>query len=368
MSSMVTALGADRVCCLTGVPEQGEQQNERPMAGVYRRPLAFAKPKYLQAVGWAAAVAEIMVRERPQAVQLATLYEGYLGLWMRKWMRTPYAIYAHGNEVLDAIRADGDRIRQGLCSADCVLANSHFTADLLKQAGVQSERIEVVHPGCDLARFQSTHVSEEFRKSVLGSHAHGKVILTVARLVTRKGHDMVIRALPRVLKDIPDVCYLIVGSGPAKPMLEELTVSMGVSGSVIFLENVGDAELPSMYGMCDVFVMPSRADLESSDVEGFGIVYLEAGACGKPVIAGKSGGVADAVLDGETGLLVPPESPEMLAEAICQVLADKEYAERLGQYGQERAIREFSWDAIADRVDRIMIAVASGKYGLAKNS
>jgi phosphatidylinositol alpha-1,6-mannosyltransferase len=179
---------------------------------------------------------------------------------------------------------------------------------------------------------------------------------------------MVIRALPRVLKDIPDVCYLIVGSGPAKPMLEELTVSMGVSSSVIFLENVGDAELPSMYGMCDVFVMPSRADLESSDVEGFGIVYLEAGACGKPVIAGKSGGVADAVLDGETGLLVPPESPEMLAEAICQVLADKGYAERLGHQGQERAIQKFSWDAIADRVDRIMIAVASGKYGLAKNS
>jgi len=86
------------------------------------------------------------------------------------------------------------------------------------------------------------------------------------------------------------------------------------------------------------------------------------------VIAGRSGGIADAVVDGETGLLVPPGSPETLAESVCQVLTRKEYAERLGQQGRERAIREFSWDAIADHVDRIMLAVASGKYGPVSNS
>jgi phosphatidylinositol alpha-1,6-mannosyltransferase len=368
MSSMVAALGPDRVCCLTGVRDQGDQQKEKPTVGVYRRPLAFAKPKYLQAVGWAAAVAEIMVRERPQAVQLATLYEGYLGLWMRKWMRTPYVVYAHGNEVLDAMQSDWDGPRRAIRSADCVLANSRFTADLLKQAGVESERIEIVHPGCDVTRFQPASVSDDLRKAILGRHAHDKIILTVGRLVARKGHDVMIRALPRILKDIPDACYLIVGSGPAKPMLEELTFSMGVHGNVIFLENVGDAELPSIYGMCDVFVMPSRADLKACDVEGFGIVYLEANACGKPVIAGKSGGIADAVVDGETGLLVPPDSPETLADSICRMLTHKEYAERLGQQGRERAIREFSWNAVADRVDRIMMAVASGKYESACSS
>ena len=368
MSSMVSALGPDRVCCLTGVRAQVDQQKKRPAAGVYRRPLAFAKPKYIQAVGWAAAVAEIVVRERPHAVQLATLYEGPFGLWMRKWMRMPYVVYAHGNEVLDAIRSDWDGPRRAIRNADCVLANSRFTAGLLKQVGVESERIEIVHPGCDVARFQPTAVSNDVRKAILGRHAQGKIILTVGRLVPRKGHDVMIRALPRVLKDIPDACYLIVGSGPAKPMLEELTFSMGVHGNVIFLENVGDAELPDIYGMCDVFVMPSRADLKACDVEGFGIVYLEANACGKPVIAGRSGGIADAVVDGETGLLVPPDSPETLAESVCQVLTHKEYAERLGQQGRERAIREFSWDAIADHVDRIMIAVASGKYGPVSNS
>jgi phosphatidylinositol alpha-1,6-mannosyltransferase len=368
MSSMVSALGPDRVCCLTGVRAQGDQQEQRPAASLYRRPLAFAKPKYLQAVGWAAAVAEIMVRERPQAVQLATLYEGYLGLWMRMWMRTPYVVYAHGNEVLDAMQSDWDGPRRALRSADCVLANSRFTADLLRQAGVESERIEIVHPGCDVERFQPATVSYDLRKAILGRHAQSKVILTVGRLVARKGHDVMIRALPRVLKNIPDACYLIVGSGPAKTMLEELTFSMGLHGNVIFLENVGDAELPSIYGMCDVFVMPSRADLGACDVEGFGMVYLEANACGKPVIAGRSGGVADAVVDGETGILVPPDSPEALAESICRVLTHKEYAERLGQQGRERAILEFSWDAVADRVDRIIMAVASGKYGSVRSS
>lgn len=367
MSSMVSALGPDRVCCLTGVCVQGGQQKKRPTAGVYRRPLAFAKPKYLQAVGWAAAVAEIMVRERPQAVQLATLYEGYLGLWLRKWLRLPFVVYAHGNEVLDAMQADWNGHRRAIRSADCVLANSHFTAGLLTQTGIKSERIEIVHPGCDVTRFQPISVSNDFRKTILGSHVQDKVILTVGRLVARKGHDVMIRALPRILKDIPDACYLIVGSGPAKPMLEELTSTMGVHDNVIFLENVGDADLPSIYGMCDVFVMPSRANLETCDVEGFGIVFLEASACGKPVIAGRSGGIADAVVDGETGILVPPDSPETLAASICRVLTHKEYAERLGQQGRERAIQEFSWDAVAARVDRIIIAVASGKYGSARS-
>ena len=368
MSSMVSALGPNRVCCLTGVRAQGDQQADRPTAGLYRRPLAFAKPKYVQAVGWVAAMAEIMVRERPQAVQLATVYEGHFGLWMQKWMQRPYVIYAHGNEILDAMQADWDGHRRAIRSADCVLANSRFTAGLVRQAGVERERIEIVHPGCDVTRFQPASVSNEFRKTILGVHAQGKVILSVGRLVARKGQDLMIQALPQVLKGIPDACYLIVGSGPAKPMLDQLVISLGLQNNVLFLENVGAAELPSIYGLCDVFVMPSRADLDACDVEGFGMVYLEANACGKPVVAGRSGGVADAVVDGETGLLIQPDSPEMLAEAVCRLLARKEDAERMGKQGRERAIREFSWNAIADRVDHIMTAVVSGKYRAARSS
>lgn len=357
MSSMVSALGPDRVCCLTGVRAQPARKREESTGRVYRRPLAFAKPKYLQAIGWASAVAEIMMRERPRAVQLATLYDGYLGLWLQKWLRLPYVVYAHGNEVLDAMQGSWDGHRRGLQSADCVFANSHFTVDLLKQAGVQDDRIEIIHPGCDVKTFQPCFVSDEYRKALLGSHARGPVVLTVGRLVVRKGHDVMIRALPQLLKDMPDICYLIVGKGPAKPMLQELANQIGVGENVLFMESIEDGDLLKVYNLCDVFVMPSRADLKSCDVEGFGIVYLEANACGKPVIGGRSGGIADAVVDGETGLLVTPDSPEALAKAIRSLFIDKEYANRLGRQGRERAVREFAWDAIADRVDRIIASV-----------
>lgn len=359
MSSLVAALGPGRVCCLTGVRSSDAERRRGHEERVYRRPLAFAKSKYLQAVGWGAAVAEIVLRERPRAVQLATLYDGYLGMWLKRWLGIPFVIYAHGNEVLDAMQGSWDGHRRAVKSADRVLANSRFTVELLKQAGVSSERIELVHPGCDVERFRVVPVSADVRRSFLGSHASGQVILTVGRLVSRKGHDLMIRALPMVLSQHPDTVYLIVGSGPAKPMLEQLADEMGVRDRVLIFEKVEDADLPIIYNLCDVFVMPSRADLDSCDVEGFGIVFLEANACGKPVIAGRSGGIADAVVDGETGLLVPPDSSESLAEAICRILTDRELASQLGRQGRERTLKEFSWNAVAGRVDRIITEIAT---------
>ncbi len=354
MSSLVSALGPERVCCLTGI-----RASNRGGLGerVYRRPLAFAEPKLIQAVGWGAAVAEIFLRERPQAVQLATLYDGYLGMWLKRWLGLPFVIYAHGNEVLDAMQGSWNGHRQAVRAADCVLANSRFTVELLKQAGVSSARIELVHPGCDIERFHAAPVLTDTRRSILGSHASKQVILTVGRLVPRKGHDLMIRALPLVLKRHPDTVYLIVGSGPAKPMLEQLADEMGVRDSVLIRENVADADLPTVYNLCDVFVMPSREVLGSCDVEGFGIVFLEANACGKPVVAGRSGGIADAVVDGETGLLVPPDSPEVLAESIARILSDKGYAYELGRRGRQRAVQKFSWDVVAGRVDDVVTSI-----------
>ena len=354
MSSMMSALGPDRVCCLTGVRAESAREREESTGRVYRRPLAFAKPKYLQAIGWASAVAEIMMRERPRAVQLATLYDGYLGLWLQKWLHLPYVIYAHGNEVLDAMQGSWDGHRRTIQSADCVFANSYYTADLLKKAGVQPERIQVVHPGCDVDKFRPIEVSIEDRRSILGPHAEKKVILTVGRLVIRKGHDLVIRALPQVLKAHPDTCYLVVGSGPAKSTIASLANEMGLGDKVIFWENAKDSELLKIYNLCDVFAMPSRANLKSCDVEGFGIVFIEANACGKPVIAGRSGGMADAVVDGETGFLVDPDDSDALAESLSRMIGDASFARRIGQQGRDRAMREFAWKLIAARVDETM--------------
>ena len=366
MSSMVAALGPARICCLTGARAQGYSDANSQGVGIYRRPLAFVDPKYVQAVGWVAAVAEILIRERPKAVQLATLYEGYLGLWMRRWMGMPYVVYAHGNEILDAVQAEWGGHRLAIRSADCVFANSHYTVDLLKKAGVQPERIQVVHPGCDVDKFRPIEVSIEDRRAILGPHAEKKVILTVGRLVTRKGHDLVIRALPRVLKAHPETCYLIAGSGPAKQAIARLADEMGLGGKVLFFENLNDSDLVKIYNLCDVFVMPSRADLKSCDVEGFGIVFIEANACGKPVIAGRSGGMADAVVDGVTGFLVDPDDPDALAESLSRMIRDSSFARRIGQQGRDRAVREFTWSLIATRVDEIMKNIVLGNKGMAR--
>jgi len=354
MASMVEALGPERVCCLTGVKADSRLDCDSRRPNVFRRPLVFSKSTVLEGGAWLASLIEIMLKEHPRAVQLATLYDGHLGMWLQKWLGLPYVVYTHGNEVLNALQARGERHRLVLQRANCVLANSSYTADLVKQGGVQADRIEIVHPGCDAEEFRPYCPSSEYRQGILGRHAAGKVILTVGRLVSRKGHDRVIQALPRILKCHPDVCYLVAGDGPARQELDEISNRLGVADKVIFLDKVLDADLPLIYNLCDVFVMPSREDVAGSDVEGFGLVFLEANACNKPVVGAQSGGMADAIVDGETGLLVPPNDEMALTASICRLLGDATYMRRLGQQGRDRVVRDFGWRSIADRVDAIV--------------
>jgi phosphatidylinositol alpha-1,6-mannosyltransferase len=305
-------------------------------------------------------VAEIMVRERPRAVQLGTAYEGHLALWLHRWLGLPFVVYAHGNEVLDLLRSTSSKPRLALQNAARVLANSRFTASLVAQAGVRPERISVVHPGCDTELFQPVPPDPALKRRLLGGRSGDRVILTVGNLAARKGHDMVIRSLPRLLRQCPDVTYLIVTSNPGggyDRQLELLAQSTGVQDRVVFAYDVPTAELPSYYALSDVFVMPSRTHLEACDVEGFGLVYLEANACGKAVLAGRSGGVPDAVLDGVTGFLVDPLDPEAIASGLARLLSDRQLAMRLGQQGRNRVVAEFTWDRVAGRVQNVLEAL-----------
>ena len=141
------------------------------------------------------------------------------------------------------------------------------------------------------------------------------VLLLTVGLASRKGHDMVIGALPTLLRTVPDVTYVMVGAGP-QGYLDELARELRVRDRVIFTGPVSDELLSAIYGLCDIFVMPSRQDLAQHSVEGFGLVFLEANACGKPVIAGRSGGTDDAVVHGVTGFLVDPDDPDDIATLL----------------------------------------------------
>ena len=167
------------------------------------------------------------------------------------------------------------------------------------------------------------------------------LLLTVSRLVERKGIDTVLDCLPRVLQRHPDVLYMVVGHGPALDKLQAQAAQMGLTDSVIFGGKLPYKTLPSVYHACDIFVMPARQIGPS--VEGFGLVFCEANACGKPVIGGNSGGVPDAIVDGVTGRLIAPDSPEACADAICHMLDHREDARRLGEQGLKRVREEGTW-------------------------
>jgi phosphatidylinositol alpha-1,6-mannosyltransferase len=180
------------------------------------------------------------------------------------------------------------------------------------------------------------------------------VVVCVSRLVPRKGQDTLILAMPRILREFPDAVLLVVGGGPYRGELETLAERTGISEAVRFTGPVPWEELPAHYGAGDVFAMPCRTRRGGLDVEGLGIVYLEASATGLPVVAGDSGGAPDAVLDGETGWVVPGGSPEQAAERILTLLRDPELRRRMGERGRDWVERAWRWDLLATRLTSLL--------------
>jgi phosphatidylinositol alpha-1,6-mannosyltransferase len=180
------------------------------------------------------------------------------------------------------------------------------------------------------------------------------VVVCVSRLVRRKGQDTLIRAMPRILAAEPDTVLLIVGGGPYEQDLRRLARETGVADSVRFTGTVPWSELPAHYGAGDVFAMPCRTRRGGLDVEGLGIVYLEASATGLPVVAGDSGGAPDAVLEGETGWVVRGGSVEQTAERIVVLLQDPELRRRMGERGRRWVEEKWRWDLLAERLEELL--------------
>ncbi|MEH0543826.1 glycosyltransferase family 4 protein [Streptomyces sp. B21-105] len=182
------------------------------------------------------------------------------------------------------------------------------------------------------------------------------VVVCVSRLVPRKGQDTLIQAMPRILAAQPDAVLLIVGGGPYEKRLRRLARETGVAGSVRFTGSVPWSELPAHYGAGDVFAIPCRTRRGGLDVEGLGIVYLEASATGLPVVAGDSGGAPDAVLDGETGWVVPGGSPADAAERIVVLLGDAGLRHRMGERGRRWVEERWRWDLLAEKLRTLLVA------------
>ncbi|XRQ02977.1 glycosyltransferase family 4 protein [Actinomadura welshii] len=219
-------------------------------------------------------------------------------------------------------------------------------------------RMTRLAPGVDEQAFRAGSGGEEIRAR---HRLTGRpVAVCVSRLVPRKGQDALIHAWPHVLRSVPDAALLLVGGGPYRAGLERLAASLGVSESVVFTGGVPWEELPAHYDAGDVFAMPCRTRRRGLDVEGLGIVYLEASATGLPVVAGDSGGAPDAVLDGETGLVVPGRSVARVAQAVTGLLADPGRARAMGEKGRAWVEREWRWEVQAARLDGLLMSPPRG--------
>lgn len=308
-----------------------------PEPGVDRRMRALIRDGGIETVwfGAAAPLALLATRARSAGAQrvLASTHGHEVG-----WSMVPGA--------RSALRRIGD-------STDAITYVSRYTRGRFAAAFGPRAGLEYLPSGVDTERFRPdpaarTELRDRYR---LGERP---TVVCVSRLVPRKGQDMLIAAWRQISRRVGEAALVIVGSGPYEQTLQRLAEENGVAAEVVFTGAVPTAELPAHYAMADVFAMPCRTRGAGLDVEGLGIVFLEASAAGIPVVAGRSGGAPETVLDGETGQVVDGRDVDELAEVISALLADPDRAQRMGQAGRQWVGRDWNWDTLTARLSGLM--------------
>lgn len=290
----------------------------------------------------------VALRFRPELVLSGHIVTSPAAFAIARSMGIPFVQYLYSDEIRHRPRLTSFAVRR----AQATLAISAHTADLARGAGAAEERLHRVPVGVDLPAVRPR------------DRAARPTVVTVARLEQRyKGHDVLIRALPSIRERVPGVEWIVAGDGTLREELEQLASSTGVQESVRFLGRVSDAERDALLDSAHVFSMPSRLPPGGGGGEGFGIACLEASAHGVPVVAGNVGGVPDAVVHGQTGILVEdPSDHQAVADAIVELLLDRDRAEALGRAGAQRA-RSLAWPLVVRRIEEILGAVANDRAG-----
>ncbi|HMM75047.1 MAG TPA: glycosyltransferase family 4 protein [Gammaproteobacteria bacterium] len=279
------------------------------------------------------------------------LPEGLVAWAVARLARLPCVIYAHGEELTTWGQGTKYKaMRFALRHADRVVANSDYTREVLTRMGIESTRIVLINPGVDIERFRPALPHDDLRRS-LGLGDGQWLILSVGRMQKRKGFDHVLAALPALVERGFDVHYALIGIGEHRAELEARARALGVAARTHFLGHVSPEDLPRWYNACNVFAMPNREI--DGDTEGFGMVFLEAGACGKPCIAGRAGGTGSAVADNVTGLRVDGTSIPEIAAALARLLSDESLARAMGEAAHARAVMRHSWQYVAEQTEAI---------------
>lgn len=289
------------------------------------------------------------------------VYGGWLGVASKHLLGKSFVLYTHGEEITQqgsfvAARLRGFWLRQ----ADLIVAVSWFCANSIRQRyGIAREKLRVIHNGVDTSCLRP---SGKPRDLVERHGLEGKKVLgSVGRLVERKGFDAVIKALPAIRDRVPAISYVIVGTGAQAPRLRALASEHGVEDIVTFAGYVRDEDLAGYYALFDVFIMPNRA-LADGDNEGFGLVFLEANACGVPSVGGLAGGAPEAIHHDRTGLLVNGEEPDAIAESVIALMSDERRRAKLATQGLEFA-RRSDWSCRAKEFRNVLQSIERKNYG-----
>jgi phosphatidylinositol alpha-1,6-mannosyltransferase len=346
LEALVAQLPPDRVTVFCpGKDDESEGFDAQAPYGVLRQPEGFLWPTPQIARRLEAAVRAA----RPEVVVFGATYP--LALLGPRLARAgvPYLSAAHGFEYWLSI-APGTHaaMRYATSRATRVpVMCSAFIARTVRTAVPERVPVSVLYPGADVDAFRPDLPTGDLRdRHGLGDRP---LVVCVSRLVARKGQDVLIEGMARIRRRVPEATLVIVGGGPDERRLRAMAAD-APDASVVFTGQVPEADLPRYYALADVFAMPCRTRLAGMEVEGWGNVFIEAAACAKPVVVGDSGGAREALVDGETGILVDGRDVEQVAGSIAGLLADPARARTMGEAGRARVLRDHAWPSIARKL------------------
>jgi len=342
LEALVRQLPPDRVAVLCPAWEGSDAFDADVPYRVFRQPERFLwpRPEAARRVRAAAADFGADVVLFGATYPLAALGPGLAKRGM------PYLSAAHGFEYWLSIAPGAHALmRRATSKASRVpVMCSDFVARVVRTAVPDRVPVSVMYPGADVEAFNPELEVDDLldRHGLRGR----RVVVCVSRLVPRKGQDVLIRAMPRIRARVSDAALLIVGDGPYRDSLEAMA-NVEAAGSVVFAGQVAEVDLPRYYRSGEVFAMPCRTRRGGLEVEGWGNVFIEAAACGRPVVVGDSGGAREALVDGATGLLVDGRDVAAVAEAVASLLEDPTMARAMGAAGRARVERHFTWHRAA---------------------
>lgn len=290
--------------------------------------------------------------ENIEVIQIShVLPLGYITLLFKKLLSIPYIVYLHGLDFQLALQTKKKKywLNKILKNAQDIIVNSNKTRELvLSEFPYLVSNITILYP-CPHEDLNKYSIDE----AITQKYKNKKILLTVARIVRRKGHELVLQILPQLIKNFPDLKYIIVGTGPYESTLRNIVQKNNLDDYVDFIGAIDQNLLPSYYTNADIFVMPNQE--LGADIEGFGITFLEANLFKKPVIGGNNGGAVEAILHGKTGYLIRDNSQKELYTYINDLFNDSALRQQIGEQGYKRVLEKFTWEIQTSKLKNILV-------------